>query len=101
MRFKIRVASLCNVNSIEDVKSENKTNIFPNPIADVLNAEFEEYGEYKLKIVNTSGKIVYTSNQQDTKNVRLNLSEIPSGVYMLVTEDLNAQKSWSKIIVKQ
>lgn len=63
-------------------------NVYPNPSnGSNLKLEIEEDGEYKIEVVNMTGKIVYDSKVTVEAGVNhisnLNLSHLPKGVYLL------------------
>jgi len=61
--------------------NEIKDNVFvyPNPSCDFINVN--AVGKYNAKLLDINGRIVFEQNAND--NTRLNLSNLPNGVYML------------------
>ncbi|MEL7001908.1 MAG: T9SS type A sorting domain-containing protein, partial [Bacteroidota bacterium] len=80
-----------NVNELVtglDVIDVAQSNIrfFPNPVKDHLNISIEEQNvlPYTLKIYDLHGKIVLQINEVTTKRFKVELNEMPQGIYHLV-----------------
>jgi hypothetical protein len=61
--------------------------IYPNPVSDLLNVSFDlsSTQELSFTITDLLGKIVYSGMEKEVRNkgIRLNLSDLPSGVYFI------------------
>ena len=58
--------------------------IFPIPTKDVLNIEMNENQNGKLSIIDQTGKIVHSGQLLPaTRNIRINISNLPNGIYFL------------------
>ncbi|MDQ7960901.1 T9SS type A sorting domain-containing protein [Flavobacterium lindanitolerans] len=67
--------------------------IYPNPVKDVLH--FSKKIQ-KITVTDLSGKILYTKNNVN----QTDMSEFPSGVYLVVMEQENGSKESQKVIKK-
>ena len=71
--------------AISDFDS-NKTQIFPNPITDILNIQSKAIISY-IEITDLNGRII-DSTAQDKIEVTLNLEKLMSGMYLVkITTD--------------
>ena len=77
-------------NSLQNIQ------IFPNPVNDVLNIRLTGENGYTLKLMDVTGKIIYTEAAMG--NSEMNLSEINAGVYSLMIT--NERESKTVKIVK-
>ncbi|MDB4088531.1 T9SS type A sorting domain-containing protein [Flavobacteriales bacterium] len=79
-------------NSIKEIK------VYPNPFLDEINIDFEDNQvEGMIKILNISGRVIIEKRINNHKKMRVNLSEVPSGVYIVSLES-NEQKRYAKIV---
>jgi len=69
-------------NSIGENSIENSISVFPNPVKEKLfiNSEIAEIE--KVDIYNSIGKLIYTEKNK-TKNIELDVSKYPMGVYFI------------------
>ena len=69
--------------------------IYPNPVSDILNAEFKNMVDQtiQVKLVDLTGKTVLRKEfSQPSNAVRLNLSSVSSGSYMLEVRAADKRK---------
>ena len=87
------VVDLTDMTNVDEIKDANEQfAIYPNPVEDVLNIE----GDFaKFTIVNLSGATVLSST---TNNV--NVSELPTGVYLLNIESADGKKTTRTMMKK-
>lgn len=71
--------------------------LYPNPVVDILSIESKSKVE-EIQIYNVSGQLVFHSQQSGNK-VQINISNLPSGIYM---GKFKTEKGWikNKIIKK-
>lgn len=87
-------------------KHISSINVFPNPIADgKINIIFENqpFGLYRVRIVSTTGQIVYSENVSIVSSLINKSIHIPGllpGMYSLVTENSNEQRKVTSLLVK-
>ncbi|MBL7921803.1 MAG: T9SS type A sorting domain-containing protein [Bacteroidia bacterium] len=71
---------------------EQKINVFPNPVNDILNIEFKEVNIlYKLTLKDQLGRIVYSGFSKNLKE-EIDLSQLESGLYYLKAETEKGQQ---------
>ncbi len=78
--------------------------LFPNPVENILNAEFYSPNTEKIEIqlFNTSGTLVFRNTEmvmRGKNSLKINVENLPAGVYFLNTSFGN--KTQTKKIVKQ
>jgi hypothetical protein len=90
-----------NNNKVNNNIKENSISIFPNPSNGIYDIEANlQSTTAKIKVMNILGVSVYESNiKADSKlfKTKLNISNLPDGLYMLVIE-ANGQKTVRNII---
>ncbi len=81
----------------ENVLASN-LNVYPNPAHDQLNIALPVGSDYKVKLINVIGGVVYEAkNQKDV--VSINLVNKAKGIYFLTVES-NSEKVVKKIVVE-
>ncbi|MBL7799170.1 MAG: T9SS type A sorting domain-containing protein [Chitinophagales bacterium] len=75
--------------------SPKTLNAFPNPFDNVITLQLTS--PHDVVLFNAQGKMVFEAKQQK-QTVSINTTELPAGVYFLVTDDHNAPKSVKKLI---
>lgn len=85
------------IMSVDDELSQNTTQIYPNPFSREVHLTSSETIN-KISVFDQSGKLVY-EQKLATKNKSINLSHLPSGVYVV---QIHTQKGTqvSKVIKK-
>lgn len=81
-----------------------KISVFPNPITDILTIK-GKYGASKVMIFDSQSKLILTKiieNKSAQENIEINVSNLISGVYTLVINDIKSNKTQAtfKIIKK-
>jgi hypothetical protein len=85
-------------SSIEENAIKRKLKVYPNPFSDDINIDFEDNQvEGMIKILDISGRVILEKNVNNHKAMKVNLSEIPSGVYF-VSMEINGQMNFAKIV---
>jgi hypothetical protein len=83
------------INRPEAVSTDEATFVlYPNPVNDVLNIE-ASLGIQSVEILNNIGQQVLTSTQK-----QINVSHLPSGVYLVRIQDAANNLETKKIIIK-
>jgi hypothetical protein len=85
---------------IKDIEAiESNIELFPIPVTSDLNIRLKENRNYKVFLYNLQGKII------DSKNIsasaRLNMSQLPYGVYFVEVTDVENNGGFIKRIIKQ
>jgi len=86
---------------IKDYTLLQNINIYPNPTQDFVNINFENESEYQINITDLSGKIIYTFEENNQLEQRINLQNLKVGVYLLVIKDVKFKKYKIFKIVKK
>lgn len=83
-------APLCiNVVSVdEEIPTENKIKVFPNPTSNVINIELiqDKPQDVRITIVNTLGQVVKNQKVKllsGEQNLTFDISDLPKGIYFL------------------
>lgn len=84
------------VSEIHDPEIE----VFPNPFTEVLNVRNDENTAVRVSLVNLTGQVVYTE-VITASQTRIDTSDLPGGIYMLVSADAATDETFStKKVVK-
>jgi len=71
----------------EDLNSNLAVTAFPNPTSDnlFLDIKLQETSDVQIELIDISGKVVLTQKRQSVRSERIDLdvSNVPSGMYML------------------
>lgn len=88
-----------NPSSIWNQKANDPMAIFPNPANETLNVRFKEDPKrnYLLRIFDTKGRIVLSSNSTGQRQLELSVSELIAGAYVLQAS--NEEKLFKKSFV--
>ncbi len=81
-----------------EVKVENTTKVYPNPVQDILNVELSSTEDALISIFNLNGQLLreMTTNEPITK---VNFSELEAGIY--IVRITNSRSQSVQKIVKQ
>lgn len=69
---------------------------YPNPVTDYLTIDSSREGTFSIEIYNNTGEIV--RKQEFSPGARINLSDLPEGLYLVVTKNKNKEPYYGKII---
>ena len=72
--------------------------VYPNPATDILNIQINQTADYKLRIYNITGVLKKELMCRDF--VKLDTSDLNSGIYIIQISDKDMRSSKSKIFVK-
>jgi hypothetical protein len=87
-----------NVSSIIENKS-TLTSLFPNPASDALTIQWNNDKLKTVKIYNSIGALVIAESGNSLLT-RIDLANIPAGVYVVVVEQDGLNASFNKVVVK-
>ena len=62
--------------------SESAINIYPNPISEIVNIQFETAGTYLVEVMDMTGKIVY-AQQTAEQNLQIKTADLTAGIYVI------------------
>ena len=89
------------IDNIEELEALNGISVFPNPAKELINIDLgqEEFSRLNIQMQNLLGQQMISIQKQNSQGmIQLDLSEIPSGVYLLTIESEGQQRS-IKILV--
>jgi hypothetical protein len=94
----------CREGSISE-KSDQSINVYPNPASDYINIEFNssKVNTSSVEIIDIIGKTVLTEQMEfveGNNNFEVNVSGIPSGIYMVKVNTADNELFISRIIVR-
>ncbi|NLN32686.1 MAG: T9SS type A sorting domain-containing protein [Flavobacteriaceae bacterium] len=84
----------CSVMGISEIDSSSVA-VYPNPVKDILNVSAKNADVKEVQIVNMNGQVVASS-----KAASVNVSTLPSGVYIVKVVDAKGNVTTSKIVKK-
>ncbi|WP_299245968.1 Ig-like domain-containing protein [uncultured Aquimarina sp.] len=80
-------------SNTSEIPDDSQIVVFPNPVNDnVLNISGMNNGLSSIEVVDILGKIIIHKEEQ-TNNTQLNVSELPTGTYVLIIKSLKSRKS--------
>lgn len=87
---------------ISNQKSSYTMNLYPNPVVNNCNIQFDSKNEtmLKLSLTNLNGQMIFSKNfnlQIGINNCPLNLSSLPDATYYLKIENHNGQSNLFKL----
>lgn len=91
--FDVTVEEYMSVNDLNNYS----LSVYPNPVKDILNISYNKEIS-KVSVYDLSGEQVYTINL-NSKNAKINLRQLPSGVYVIKAEISGETKTF-KIMKK-
>ncbi|MGB4229295.1 MAG: T9SS type A sorting domain-containing protein, partial [Bacteroidales bacterium] len=80
----------------------NNLIIYPNPVKNILNINWDDKinRQLNIKIFNLTGQLVLETNiEKDNKNQYIDLSTLPSNIYLIKLTDIHGNYWIKKIIV--
>ncbi len=77
-------------------KASFRTVIYPNPVINKI-AIHTEKPMTSVKVINVLGNTIYSKDRINSSNTTIDLSDVPQGIYFIVTE-VNGVKKADKII---
>lgn len=84
---------------VEEVESLNRVEIYPNPTNDVINIVFDKHDQYDVRIMDISGKVIYT-NQVNAERLVISGDNMGSGIYFVQIIDASNNTVTKKLVVK-
>jgi len=92
----VNVGVSTNINSVSGMESQ--ISIYPNPCNGMINIQSQKNIQ-TIKISNLLGEIIY-SKQVEDKEIQLNLSAFPAGIYMISLQEDGGKTTTRKIILE-
>ena len=79
--------SICNTISgvgFQEIINNDEIKVFPNPVKDFVSVDlFKIHDNIIIEILDVSGKQIIINNYKNTKDIKLNISELRTGYYLL------------------
>lgn len=87
------------ITSIEDNSLLRKMSVFPNPSEKSINISIKGYQDTKLKvrIIDLSGTVYKSQDVSFTEQFKLDIDDLPSGLYILEINSKNDKAAWKVI----
>jgi len=84
----VKIKSVTKVNLNTGAFLVNNTNVietYPNPASDILYVELSnsEFNNYKLSVIDINGKMIMCDFKHEGKTLKINIKNIPCGLYNL------------------
>ena len=92
---------LYEIMGVEDYETLQGVSLFPNPFKDYLNISLAQAGNYEIRVYDLTGKEVFRTDVEQNDGVRLNLSHLNSGTYIIGIADRTNRKFAALKIVKR
>lgn len=95
--FIVRVE---NSSEVEDITSNNKLNVFPNPASGCINviSDFETNEDAELYLIDYTGRRVYEN--VFSHMLRIDTGELRPGIYLLVVRQSDSELYYEKIVIQ-
>ncbi len=86
------------VTSAAEIGIHSNLNIYPNPTSGSINIDMVHSKRAKIRIVDLTGKVILYFDFDSQSNVRIELDELPKGVYLITVD--TGKNSNAKLITK-
>lgn len=70
-------------SNINDVNNDVSLSIYPNPANGIVNINSDYTENSDIQIFNISGSLIKSLNNRKLNNLKINLSDLPSGSYLI------------------
>ncbi len=88
---QVQAASVNELNSLEAV-------VYPNPFSDKVSISLDKVQDYKIQVIDMSGKELFNSSYANTNAISLNLGHLVSGHYLV--KIVSETSSFTRMIAK-
>lgn len=76
--------------------------VYPNPVKDQLTIEMPEaYRKGTLRVINTTGEVVFTSTLNNTYRKTIDVSNMPSGTYIIEVRSVTGAQIQKTVLVQK
>ena len=83
---------------IEELESLNRVEVYPNPVVGDINIVFENHGEYNIRLLDVTGKVIL-STEVNAAQTAISSENLLTGVYFIQITD-NDNNTVTRKIVK-
>lgn len=84
---------------IDDIESSDQFELFPNPAQDFVEIKAKDYSSYTIDLFDLNGRVVKSYKALDS-NLKIDISLINKGVYVIRLQNNNQIIGYKKIIKK-
>lgn len=67
--------------------------LFPNPTQNNLNIQLEGYGKYDIRVVSSSGEVVFVKSNVQASEILIHSEDFPPGTYFVIINNEHASTS--------
>ncbi|WP_156152579.1 glycoside hydrolase family 19 protein [Flammeovirga sp. OC4] len=78
-------------SAMEEIK------VYPNPVVDQLQIQLVEGDTFQVALFNENGQQILSKNKQES-HLKIDFSSLGNGIYYLLLEPSDGNKTWKKII---
>jgi VCBS repeat-containing protein len=79
-------------------ENTNSINLYPNPVTQSLNLDMKTVGTYQVTVYDVMGTILLKQEVKDAQNATLNVSQLPTGVYLVHTVSADGKIAISRFV---
>ncbi|MEZ4722884.1 MAG: T9SS type A sorting domain-containing protein [Flavobacteriales bacterium] len=83
-----------------DESSTHHFEIYPNPASDYVTVSVGQSADFSVEIMDLLGKTVLVQSSVSKNSALINLTSVPSGLYMISIETENGEKHLDRIVVR-
>jgi len=84
---------------VDIINFDNLVKIYPNPSNDFIEIQLPEKEKYNICLYSITGKEIYNFEVFNSYNLRLNVSDLAKGIYLLQIK--NSKSTFNKSIIKK
>lgn len=86
---------------INDISTEDRFNIFPNPAKDLINIKSltNDQDQYQIRIMDAFGRIIYSNESEINGIIQLSVDNYARGIYLLSITNQKGQVYFRKILL--
>ncbi len=91
--FPVNASSGCNFILV-NIKSESESShskIYPNPVKDLLNIEFDQIANRRIEVYNSFGELIIVSKTNNL-NSEIDLKKYTNGIYLICITENNKRQ---------
>lgn len=88
----------CRMTSNSELENQVNLNVYPNPFLDLINGEATAGSLTKVQLFDLNGKLILETAVSEDGKFSLNAGQLPSGMYLLLSETVEGQIIQSKIV---
>ena len=98
LNFSEANAQWCSGNPVASIEDLLEFNVYPNPVTDQVTIQQPFNGNVEIRVMDMGGRVLHSGNYTDNQ-IRLNMSDYPSGAYLLLLR--HDSELFSRKIIKK